>query len=104
MRRRIRSGALGIVDEQHVAAAADLLHAVRETGKAAQAVLQGLRTDADRQRASRSASRILGVVQAAQGTDAADPRDLAPRPAGGAPDDVALAIVAVQQRIFHPDE
>jgi hypothetical protein len=33
---------LGIVDEQHVAAAADLLHAVREAGKAAQAVLQDL--------------------------------------------------------------
>ena len=40
MRRGIRIGALGVVDEQHVAAAADLLHAVRETGKAAQAVLQ----------------------------------------------------------------
>src|SRR5213076_1012647 len=103
MRRRIRIGALGIVDEQHVVAAADLLHAVRETGKAAQAVLQGLGTDAYRQRASRSASRILRVVQPAQGTDAADPRDLAPRPAGGAPDDFALDIDAVRQRIFHRD-
>ena len=42
MRRGIGVGALGIVDEQHVAAAADLLHAVREAGKAAQAVLQGV--------------------------------------------------------------
>ena len=40
MRRGVGIGALGVVDEQHVAAAADLLHAVRETGKAAQALLQ----------------------------------------------------------------
>ena len=84
MRRRIGVGALGIVDEQHVAAAADLLHAVRETGKAAQAVLQHFGGDAERQRAGGGAGRILRVVQAAQRTDAADPRDLAARAAGGA--------------------
>ena len=39
MRRRVSIGALGIVDKQHVAAAADLLHAVRQARKAAQAVL-----------------------------------------------------------------
>ena len=38
-RRGIGVGALGVVDEQHAAAPADLLHAVRETGKAAQALL-----------------------------------------------------------------
>ena len=40
MRRRVGIGALGVVDEQHISAAADLLHAVREAGEAAQAVLQ----------------------------------------------------------------
>ena len=39
MRGGIGIGAFGIIDEQHVAAAADLLHAMREAGKAAQAVL-----------------------------------------------------------------
>ena len=43
MRRGVRIGALGVVDEQHIAAAADLLHAVRETGKAAQGRFAGLR-------------------------------------------------------------
>ena len=100
MRRRIGIGALGVVDEQHIAAAADLLHAVRETGKAAQAVLQGFAGDAERQRAGRSAGGILRVVQAAQGSDAADPRDLAARAAGGAPDDFALDIDAVGSGFF----
>ena len=45
MRSRIRIGALGVVDEQHVAEPSDLLHAMRETRKAAQALLQnGLRS------------------------------------------------------------
>src|SRR6478736_9979890 len=35
-------GALGIVDEQHVAATADLLHAVRKAGKTSQSFLQDL--------------------------------------------------------------
>src|SRR6202022_2340823 len=42
-------------------------------------------------------------VQAAQRTDAADPGDLAARAAGSAPDDLALDIDAVRQRIFHRD-
>ena len=33
-------GALGVVDEQHVVLAADLFHAMRETGEAAQTFLQ----------------------------------------------------------------
>ena len=103
MRRRVRIGALGVVDEQHVAAAADLLHAVREAGKAAQAVLQDFGADAERQRAGRGAGRVLRVVQAAQRADAADPRDLAARAAGGAHDGFALDIDAVGQRILHGD-
>jgi hypothetical protein len=42
-------------------------------------------------------------VQTAQRSDAADPRDLAARTAGGAPDDFAFDINAVGQRIFHRD-
>ena len=81
MRRRVRIGALEVVDEQHIAAAADLLHAVRQTGKAAQRRLAGLFDDAERERAGRGAGRILRIVQAAQRADAADPRDLAARAA-----------------------
>src|SRR5258708_16570536 len=101
MRRRVRIGALGIVDEQHVAAAADLLHAVRETWKTAQAALQDFARDTERQRAGGSASRILRVVQTAQGADTTNPRDLAPGAPRGAPDDLTLDIDAVRQRIFH---
>jgi hypothetical protein len=49
-----------------VAAAADLFHAVREAGKAAQAVLQGFGGEAERQRAGRRTGRVLRIVQAAQ--------------------------------------
>ena len=101
MRRRIRIGALGIVDEQHVAAAADLFHAMRQTGKTAQAVLQDFGRDTERQRAGGSAGGILRVVRPAQRTDAADPRDLAARAPRGAPDGFALDIDAVRQRVFH---
>src|SRR6266849_8518954 len=100
MRRRIGIGALGIVDEQHVAAAADLLHAVREAGKAAQAVLQNFGTDAKRQRARRRARGILRIVPAAQGTDAADPRYLAARAAGWAHGGFMLDRETVGQRSF----
>src|ERR1700722_18134122 len=103
MRRRIRVGALGIIDEQHVAAAADLLHAMRQTRKTAQAVLQGFGGDTERQRAGRRAGRILRIVQAAERTDATDDSHLAARAAGGAPDDFALDIDAVGKRIFHGD-
>src|SRR3984957_18855035 len=103
MRSRIRVGALGVVDEQHVAPAADLLHAVRETGKAAQSVLQGFAGDAERQRGARRASRVLCIVQAAQRTDAADRRDLAAHASGRAPDDFVIDIDAVRQRILHRD-
>ena len=103
MRRGVGIGALGIVDEQHVAAAADLLHAVGEAGKTAQAVLQHLGGDAERQRAGGGAGGILRIVQAAQRADAADPRDLAAGAAGGAQDHFALDIDAVGQRIFHGD-
>src|SRR5262249_52743510 len=39
LRRRIRIGCFGIVDEQHLALAADLFHAMRQAGIAAQALL-----------------------------------------------------------------
>ena len=48
MRGRIRIGALGIVDEQHMIAAADLFHAVGEAGKAAQTLLQDIARDTKR--------------------------------------------------------
>ena len=51
--------------------------------------------DAERQRAGRGAGRVLRIVQAAQRADAADPRDLAARAAGGAQDGFALDIDAV---------
>src|SRR5882672_11558477 len=101
MRRRVRIGALGIVDEQHVAVAADLLHAVRETWKTAQAALQDFVRDTERQRAGGSASRILGVVQTPQGADTTNPRDLAAGAPRGAPDNLTLDIDAVRQRISH---
>src|SRR3982074_1068654 len=103
MRRSVRIGALGVVDEQHAAAAADLLHAVREARKTAQAVLQDLVRDTKRKRASGSTGRILRIVQTAQRTDAADLRDLAARTSRGAPDGFAFDIDAVRQWIFHGD-
>ncbi len=103
MRGGVRIGALGVVDEQHVAAAADLLHAVRQAGKAAQGVLQHVAVDAERQRAGRGAGRVLRIVQAAQRADAADPRHLAARAARRAQNGFALDIDAVGQRIFHGD-
>ena len=103
MRGGIGIGALGVIDEQHVAAAADLLHAVRQPRKAAQAILQRLGADAGRQRASRGAGRILRIVQAAQRTDAAEFCDFAARAAGRLHDDFALDIDAVGQRVLHGD-
>ncbi len=82
MRGGIGIGALGVVDEQHIAAAADLLHAVRQPRKAAQAVLQDIGGDAHRERAGRGAGRVLRIVQAAQRADAAELCDFAARAAG----------------------
>src|SRR5258708_35721967 len=101
MRRSIRIGALGVVDEQHLAAAADLLHAVGEARKTAQTTLQNLEADTERQRARRGAGGVLRVVQPAQRTDAADCRDLAARATGGTNDPFALDIDAVGKRILH---
>src|SRR5580692_5068442 len=88
-------------DDSACAAAADLFHAVRETGKTAQGALQGFAGNPERERAGRRARRILRVVLAAQRTDAADPRDLAARATRGAPDGFVVDIEAVRQRIFH---
>src|SRR5581483_9099226 len=74
-------------------------HAMREAGKAAQAVLQHVTADAERFRAGRGTGGVLRIVQAAQRADAADPRDLAARTAGSTQDRLALDIDAVGQRI-----
>src|ERR1700722_8845861 len=103
MRGRIRIGALGVVDEQHLAAASDLLHAVRETRKAAQRALQDVAGDPERQRAGGGAGRVLRIVQTAQRTDTADARDVAPRAPGSAPDGFVFDIDAVRQRVFYRD-
>lgn len=66
MRGRVGVGALGIIDEQHVAAAADLLHAMGEAGKAAQAILKHVEADAHGERSGGGAGRVLRVVEAAQ--------------------------------------
>ncbi len=102
-RCRVRIGALGVVDEQHVAAAADLLHAVRETGKLRRPSCRIVRSTSHRQRAGRGAGRVLRVVQAAQRADAAESCDFAARAAGGAHDGFALDIDAVGQRVLHGD-
>src|SRR2546421_30995 len=81
---RTSVGALGLWDEQRVAGAAYVLRRLRGTGKPRWAVLKGPVLDPRPQREGRRASGIVRFVQPAQGTEAADPRDLAPRPAGGA--------------------
>ena len=68
-------GRLGIVDEQHRALAADLLHAVREAGKRAQPRLDRRGVEPERQRRRRRAGGVLRVVQAAQRADAVERRD-----------------------------
>src|SRR5690242_19085677 len=73
---------------------------MRKTRKAAQALLQHVRTDAERKRGGRRASRILGIVQAAERTDATDPCDLAARAAAGAHDRLVLDIDAVGKRVL----
>ena len=75
-RRGVRVGRLGIVDEQHAALAADLLHAVGEAGKRAQARAGSCsRREAERQRGAGRAGGVLRIVQAAQRADAAEMRD-----------------------------
>ena len=58
LRGRVRIGRLGIVDEQHAALAADLLHAVGKAGKGAQTVL-------DLPPASRPSASAAPAAQAA---------------------------------------
>ena len=76
-------GRLGIVDEQHAPDAADLLHAVREAGEAAQSP-RGSRPRLDAERAHRGdgGRRVLRIVRAAQRADAGEvetPSSLPPR-------------------------
>ena len=63
--------ALEFVDEQHRAAPADLLHAVREAGKRAQARLDRRGVKPERQRRRSGAGGVLRIVRATQRADAA---------------------------------
>ena len=63
LRGGVRVGRLGVVDEQHLALAADLLHAVREAGKRTQPLLD---RSADRPSASAGAGRAGGVLRIVQ--------------------------------------
>src|SRR5205823_15018336 len=78
-----------------------LFHAMGQSWKAAQAVLQRFKRQPERQSATRSAGCILGVVQAAQGSDPAYPADLGARAAGSAPDGFTLDVDPVRKRVFH---
>src|SRR3954470_3629908 len=99
MRRGVRIGALGVVDEQHLTEPADLLHAMRQPRKAAQALLQGVLADAERQRASGSTGGILRIVQATQRADPPEFGDLLARTARSAQDPAALDGDAVGERL-----
>ena len=66
MGRCIRIGALGVVNKERRALAADLLHAVCETRKTPQTILQCLAADAERKRCSGRAGGVLRIMQSAQ--------------------------------------
>src|SRR5437764_2888162 len=78
--RRIGVGGLGIVDEEDRAAAADLLHSVREARKGSQRALDRVRRQSERQRRGGGAGGVLRIVDSAQRADAADANHIA-RPA-----------------------
>ena len=78
-----------------------LFHAMREAGKIAQALLQHLAADAERQHRRRGAGGILRVVAAAQRADAADVGDFAAGAARGAYDRIMIDADAVRQRALH---
>src|SRR3954471_14108272 len=103
MRRRISIGTLGVVDEQHIADAPDLLHAMRKTGKAAQTLLQQVATDTERERRGRGTGCILRVVQTAQRADAGNGCDLAAYATLCAHDRVVLDIHTVGDRMRDGD-
>ena len=63
LRRRIGVGRLGIVDEQHVALAADLLHAMREAGKRSRPALDLRRRRGRAPGRRRRRSRVLRIVR-----------------------------------------
>ena len=98
---RIRVGRLGVVDEQHAALAADLLHAMRQAGERAQAFLDLLDRKAERERGAARAGRVLRIVHAAQRSDAAEQRDLGAAAARGLHDPPRFDSDAVGERTAH---
>ena len=70
LRGRIGIGRLGIVDEQHGAAPADLLHPMRQSRKRAQPGLDCRRRKPERERCGCGTGGILRIVDAAQRPDA----------------------------------
>ena len=90
----IRVGRLGVVDEQHAALAPDLLHAMRKPWKRAQAILDRLRGQPERERRAGRAGGVLRVVHAAQRPDAAEMRDRLGGAAGGQHDLLGVDIEA----------
>ena len=103
LRGGVRIGGLGVVDEQHVSLASDLLHAVREPGKRPQPLLDRFRRQAERERGAGRAGGVLRVVHAAQRADPAERGDGARAAAVRLHDLLGLHIEAVGERVPHRD-
>src|SRR3569623_2148078 len=100
---RIGIGALGIVDEQYIALSPDLLHAMRQPRKAAQASLHDVERYAQRECCTRGTSRILRVVTPAQRADAMQIDQLRGAAGRAAHDGLAIEKYAVLQPALHRD-
>ena len=72
MRRGVRVGALGVVDEQHIVRAGRPAPCDAPGRESCASPFAERPADAERQRAGRGAGGVLRVVQAAQRADAAD--------------------------------
>src|SRR5579872_2679740 len=91
-------GRFGIVDEENVALAADLLHAMSEPRERAQSFLQDILVHAERESGGRSSCGILPVMRAAERTDPAELCELGARTALGTPNLFMVVIEPVGQR------
>ncbi len=103
LRGGVRVGRLGVVDEQHAALAADLLHAVREAGKRAQSLL-----DRRLDRPSASAAPVAQAAFCALCTPRSEPMPPssaigARAAARGLHDLLGLDVEAVGERPAHRD-
>ena len=78
--RRIGVRRLGIIDEKHIALAADLFHAVRQARKALQAGLDLAEIEPDPEAGRDRGKRVLRIVLAAQRADALQEGDAAVTP------------------------